>query len=189
MPEYYKQITTNASMFDYESFYATVAAELPNDSHLVEIGSASGRSAIFLAEALREQGKRFQLLMVDDLSYGGREQFDEIVEHLKAAHLFGSVSLLAADSLIAARDVVDGSKDFVFIDGSHEYPAVLADIRLWRHKVKGGGWLAGHDLKVDGVRMAVDREFGSEFGSPVCRVPTRDGWDVWSVRPYLHDRR
>jgi precorrin-6B methylase 2 len=48
--------------------------------------------------------------------------------------------------------------DMVFIDGSHRYEDVLADIRAWRGKAKK--LLAGHDIGLDSVLTAVYREFG-----------------------------
>ncbi len=50
-------------------------------------------------------------------------------------------------SVDAARDVADGSLDFVYVDGSHVYEAVMADLKAWAPKVKPGGWLAGHDFR------------------------------------------
>jgi predicted O-methyltransferase YrrM len=57
----------------------------------------------------------------------------------------------------------DGHFDFVFIDADHSYQAVKSDIRHWASKVRSGGWLGGHDYRVDkfpGVVKAVDRAFG-----------------------------
>lgn len=63
----------------------------------------------------------------------------------------------------AAADVVpDRSVDWVFIDGNHGYPAVVADLRAWLPKVKPGGWIGGHDYhhkregRGYGVTAAVD---------------------------------
>lgn len=48
----------------------------------------------------------------------------------------------------AAREVPDGSLDFVYIDGNHVYDAVIEDLTIWAPKVRLGGVIAGHDYRV-----------------------------------------
>ena len=55
---------------------------------------------------------------------------------------------LSADTIV---EFEDGSFDFVFIDGNHEYSHVLEDITEWTKKVKPGGIVCGHDYKEDKV--------------------------------------
>lgn len=79
--------------------------------------------------------------------------------------------ILRKRSLDAARDVADGSLDFVFIDANHSYAACRADIEAWRPKLKSGGLLAGHDYEHPdfpewGVKRAVD-EYAAGLGLPV----------------------
>jgi hypothetical protein len=47
----------------------------------------------------------------------------------------------------AARDVPDGSLDFVHIDGNHGREQVYADLAAWTPKVRLGGIVAGHDYR------------------------------------------
>jgi Methyltransferase domain len=66
----------------------------------------------------------------------------------------------------AAALIEDGSLDFVYLDGRHDYRSVLADLDDWWPKLRPGGIIAGHDY-VDGsfpngefeVRRAVDEFF------------------------------
>lgn len=66
----------------------------------------------------------------------------------------------------AAALVEDGSLDFVYIDGNHEFDFVMLDLILWSRKVRSGGLVAGHDyyrFRNAGVVPAVDvytREHG-----------------------------
>lgn len=46
----------------------------------------------------------------------------------------------------AVGGVLDGSLDFVFIDGAHTFDATMHDLLFWTKKVKVGGIVAGHDL-------------------------------------------
>lgn len=62
----------------------------------------------------------------------------------------------------AAREIENNSLDYVFIDADHSYEGVKKDIRLWRPKVKPGGWIGFHDYdhpRLPGVKKAVDEEF------------------------------
>jgi predicted O-methyltransferase YrrM len=78
----------------------------------------------------------------------------------------------------AVEDIKDGSLDFVFIDGDHSYAGCSNDIKLWKSKVKKGGWIGGHDYahpKLPGVKKAVDEAF------PGMNIQLDDNrtWFVW----------
>lgn len=167
-------------MFDFEDFYADVATRMCyKGARLAEVGVADGASAIYLAEALLNQEKQFRLILVDNLAYGGAEQLKELTRNLADANLFPWVEILPMDSLNASCKYPDGFFDFVFIDASHEYEHTKADIRLWWHKVKDGGILAGHDyypIERDEVQRAVDAVIPPDAFSV---YPTTEGYGVW----------
>jgi hypothetical protein len=48
-------------------------------------------------------------------------------------------------SLEAAKQVLDGSLDFVYIDANHAFVDVVNDIDTWSKKVRPGGIISGHD--------------------------------------------
>ena len=52
-------------------------------------------------------------------------------------------NLLVLDSLVAARSVMDGFMDLVFLNADHSYAARQADLEAWTRKVKPGGLVAG----------------------------------------------
>lgn len=54
-------------------------------------------------------------------------------------------TLIRKTSMDALADFPDGSLDFVYIDGNHEFPWVAEDIYHWSKKVKKGGVISGHD--------------------------------------------
>lgn len=63
-------------------------------------------------------------------------------------------------SVDAARFIVDGSLDLVFIDADHSYESCKEDILVWLPKVRKGGVICGHDYGWDpGVAQAVDEIF------------------------------
>jgi len=69
------------------------------------------------------------------------------------------LTVLRLDSVTAAKEVNNGTLDFVFIDAAHDYENVLQDVRAWRLKVRPGGLLMGHDFspKYPGVAQAVNQ--------------------------------
>ena len=76
------------------------------------------------------------------------------------------VELRSEFSPQAAQKFQDNSLSLVFIDGSHSYESVCADLLAWWPKVRSnGGIFSGHDYEVPafGVKKAVD-EFVKERG-------------------------
>jgi len=54
--------------------------------------------------------------------------------------------------------------DFIYIDGNHQYDAVLFDVLEARKIVKKGGVVGGHDYRLrNGVSDAVHEVFGDDF--------------------------
>lgn len=56
-----------------------------------------------------------------------------------------NVHILHMTSSAAAKQIPDGSLDFVYIDGNHEFVYVCQDLHYWNKKVRPGGIVAGHD--------------------------------------------
>lgn len=91
-------------------------------------------------------------------------------------------------SVNAAKQVPNGSLDWVYIDANHAYSAVIADMDAWWPKLKSGGLFAGHDYGDDinpphwcEVKPAVDRwmkEHGIGF-----RTTLRVCGSWWSIKP------
>ncbi len=89
----------------------------------------------------------------------------------------GRAVVLKLPSVEAAKQINDGSMDFVFLDADHSYEGVRADIAAWLPKVRKGGWIGGHDIDnpeppfdFTGVRKAVDEAFpdGVELDDNFC---------------------
>lgn len=90
---------------------------------------------------------------------------------------------LETDSIDAASHFMDATQDFVFIDANHYYEAVKADIEAWRHKIKRGGLLCGHDYANN------EYDYGAQVKQAVDEAAKRHGWKVelggdftWFVR-------
>ncbi len=68
-------------------------------------------------------------------------------------------TIIRKTSMDALADVKEGSLDFVYIDGFHEFDYVMPDIIFWAKKVRLNGIVAGHDYYPfyrGGVMQAVD---------------------------------
>ena len=174
---------------DILPFYRQIAEWLPPDGTVVEVGTAHGRSAVYLAEQLLRLGKPDVALYCVDFWPGA--EFDKILRTvgwpdlalegqrersgratIEEARL---LRLVRCDGVQAARLFDDDSLDLVFIDSDHTYEGMMAHLPVWSAKVKPTGIIAGHDYNANdwpGVVQAVDEYFGSEV-----RRPTRSVWE------------
>lgn len=73
--------------------------------------------------------------------------FETFLHNVKLAGGEAYVHPYVMSSSDAAAIIEDGSMDLVFIDGDHSYLRASEDISLWRHKVREGGILCGHDCE------------------------------------------
>lgn len=125
---------------------------------IVEIGSYMGRSTRALAD--NTDGI---VVAIDDF-HGPRE-----IELLGRDHIFRKFTENTAGlgNLVVVKENHRTIKakpgfipDMVFIDGSHEYADVKADIDYWTPLVKQGGLVCGHDFNFFiGVNRAVREAF------------------------------
>lgn len=71
--------------------------------------------------------------------------------------------------------IEDNSLDYIFIDGDHNYEAVIKDVHNYYSKVKSGGIFAGHDKSWPGVTRAIN-EFRSSKSLPEPSSCANDCW-------------
>jgi hypothetical protein len=88
-------------------------------------------------------------------------------------------------SVDAAKEIPDGSLDFVYLDAQHTWQACTEDINAWLPKLRVGGLMSGHDyLNAYGayhsmayeVKNAVD-EFIA--GKNITLYTTYESWPTW----------
>jgi predicted O-methyltransferase YrrM len=83
---------------------------------------------------------------------------------------FENLRVMKMESMEAVKQFSSKSVDMVFIDGSHDYANVIADINGWLPKTRL--LICGHDSGQDGVPQAITEVFGSP--KVVDRI-----WYVW----------
>ncbi len=132
------------------------AQELPKGGIFVEVGTWDGDFAWALANGTDfskiycvDPYKHFEdESYPDGMNLLTQAEFDAKYQKAKARfEKFGDrVVFLRMTSEEAALQFADGSVDFVYIDGNHDYKAVLKDLLTWIPKVKKGGIVAGDDI-------------------------------------------
>lgn len=144
------------TMFDFSTFYDSIAKLMPSPCVLVEVGVANGDSALYLANKLNELNKDFKLYMVDNLDYGGVLQLKQIYENIIKSGLGHRIDVIPFGSLKAAKMFNGDSLDFVYLDSSHEYKETRQSIKAWYSKLRDEAIFAGHDFdSYEPVRKAV----------------------------------
>lgn len=161
MEHFYKDIP---GWFQAADLYKSMVDRARGGSYFVEVGAWKGRSAAFMAVEIANSGKKIEFHVVDWFKGSNeaehradpavkegrlREEFEANIQSVAGMLKVHEMSSLAAAALFANE-----SLDFVFIDASHDYFSVRADILAWLPKVRTGGVLAGDDY---GVFPGVDR--------------------------------
>lgn len=146
-----------------------LAEKAQTHERIVEVGCWMGRSTMCLAD--NTLGKVYAV----DHWRGSIEHqpglakqspewlYDRFHENLEAHIESGKVIPVPLDSIAAAHrfaQVLQESHfDMVFIDGSHDYESIKADIEAWRPLVAAGGLLCGHDGGHPPIERAVREAF------------------------------
>lgn len=128
--------------------YREWAREMPDESVFVELGVYHGRSLLFLAQELAEQGKTScQVWGVDTFAddYTDWPCFLRNLTTKISPAAVDMIRVVRCDTARAAALFSDASCDVVFVDADHNSPGVDADLRAWLPKVTSGGLFCGHD--------------------------------------------
>jgi hypothetical protein len=168
MVHYYQSI--GEDWFSYPRLYAHAVKHF-DCGEFVEVGCWRGRSSVYFGVEIFNSKKDLFLYCVDTWEGSEENQGHPLLEGDGLWKEFlrnidpvsGVVEPMRMTSLMAAEYFASIGKsfEFVFIDASHDYENVKADIEAWLPLVKDGGVLAGHDYPDwPGVKKAVDEKFG-----------------------------
>jgi hypothetical protein len=171
---------------NFQSLYQEMVQKANDNSHFVEIGSWKGKSASYMCVEIINSKKKIKFDCVD--TWKGSEEhqkggdfedkdiingtlFETFTNNMKPVE--GVYNPIRLPSLEAAKLYEDESLDFVFIDASHDYENVKADVLAWLPKIKSGKFLAGDDYKGNEVAQAVHEILGN-------KVTTKGSdWPSW----------
>jgi len=112
---------------------------------IVEIGSAYGRSAIYLAQGSRD-GNNIPVYCIDPWTYTERGETKDLYEQflhntIRYKDLITPIRELSQD----VAKTFTKEFDVLFIDGGHDYEQVKLDWELWGCRIKSGRVLF-HDI-------------------------------------------
>lgn len=167
MEHYYNTIQ---NWFDYSDIFKEAVEKAQNGSKFVEIGVWKGGSTSFMGVEIYNSNKKIEFDAIDTFK-GSQEHgdvssflYDEALSNLKPLLDLNVINLIKGHSLEVVSKYENNSLDFCFIDGSHEYEDVKADLLAYLPKIKIGGTLAGHDYDPawPGVVKAVNEIIGKD---------------------------
>lgn len=155
---------------DHGYYLYHYASLLPDNSRIVEIGTAAGSTAICMGMGIR--GKDSIILTIDPGSMSDEEiqnrkheldeygifrfTFDQIMKSVRSAKLEGYIIPIPDTSENVLKRWDGRHIDMLFVDGSHTYKDVKTDCQ-WMQYVRKGG-IAVFDDWIEPVERAV-REY------------------------------
>lgn len=158
--------------FDYSAIYDMAISRKHNNTIFVEVGAWFGKSTAYMAQKITNhdtlnfyavdtwQGAKESETQKKIVKEHNNNIFPAFWQNMVNCEIQNYVKPIQLESTQAAKSFKDESIDFVFIDASHTYEAVLNDIKAWFPKVKFGGIIAGHDYHPKfGVIQAVNEFF------------------------------
>lgn len=137
---------------------ADISLLLPKSNQVAEIGVLEGA----FARQILNRCKPEKLYLIDcyqhqtdssyqnDKSNAPQDQQDALYQKVSQAFaneiISGQVDLIREYSHVAAKQIPDGSLDWVYIDANHSYDALLNDLKLYSEKLTDSGYILGHDF-------------------------------------------
>ncbi len=118
--------------------------EISRDKDVLEVGPYMGRSTVCIARTAKSV-ITIDTFKHEDNETGQTDSYTSIVPFLQNTLEFDNIITIIGKSVDVAKHIKDNSKDIIFIDGSHKYEDVKDDIRVWKPKLKKGGYMLFHD--------------------------------------------
>lgn len=185
MEHFFEKIKGWSSLKDQGQLINIALDELSikNNLKIAEIGVYKGRGTAIWNVELINKNINYEYFAIDNFegssehkTWGNVPSYEEALHNLEP--IINKINLIKSDSLLAANSFPDNTFDIVYIDASHEYELVLADINAWYPKVKSGGILCGDDYinGWPGVIQAVNKFFFGEKKFKINKVGNQQWW-------------
>ena len=148
---------------------------------VIEVGSWYGKSAIHMAELMREYTDDFEIVCVDTwlgsmehwindgafhdgLKNGKADFYQQFLSNVVHKNLQNYITPFPIDSMNAAEFFKEKqiTADLVYIDAGHEYFSVKCDLYSYSTIVRPGGMLLGDDWFHEPIKRAAYDTFGEE---------------------------
>lgn len=129
--------------------------KLPNNMRVVEVGTYAGESA----EIFLKSGKVDVIYCIDLWHIKDWAEAEKYVDILMSKYP-NKILKMKSSSDLACQFLLNEDFDLVYIDANHYYEPCKKDIVNYLPKVKKGGWIGGHDYKMDSVKRAVNEILG-----------------------------
>lgn len=146
----------------------------PAVDKIAEIGCYSGESGLIFNQLL----KPTTFYLIDKWGITDKYKEEEISEAEKMFDCLQIGTKIKTHSRNEkVKEIINHKLDFIYIDASHHYVDVKADILFYLPLLKEGGVIAGHDYldKFRGVVTAVNEIFkGKEI-----KIYKDTSWAVW----------
>lgn len=169
--------------FSYEDLYTEVVDKLPNNANIVEVGAWFGKSTNFMANKIKQSGKKINFTAVDTFKGSPTEDvhnntlrvfdndiYSEFMHSTIMLDNLSNINVIKDTSINAKDSFVNNSLDFIMIDAGHTYEDVKSDINAWFYKVKPGGIISGDDYIP--VFQGVIDSVNEYFYGQIQRTPT-----------------
>jgi predicted O-methyltransferase YrrM len=161
---------------DAEWIYKLIVDSAEDGDQFLEIGTFFGQSAARMAELIRDSDKDLKFYSMDIFyeidtcialdrhpksfkefrnAHNYTDIYNLIVNMFEFMGLREYVEFICCDSKYGHKLFVDNSLKLVYIDGSHSYESVYADLVNFWPKVKVGGYIACDDTVYDSVKDAI----------------------------------
>ena len=137
---------------------------------IVEIGAYTGQSTTMFADEAKLVISIDPFINdyddKDDACYAADIPTEVYGKFLENINSYKNISHIRMTSDDAIKTLANLKVNLVYIDGVHTYDQVKKDIENYRHIVKPGGLLCGHDYSNEGNLVGVYKAVNEAFGKP-----------------------
>ena len=158
-----------------EFLFLTAFASILAPERAVEVGTLAGFSAAVIAAALRRQRPDQNGILVDTIDRNTHSvvepdkpvgfQIPDIIPNFANAVCVHA----PADSGIVRELVGRDELQFAFIDADHQHPRPLLDLVRMAPRIRRGGWILLHDIRLGSMNLAAkergETRHGAAFGA------------------------